>query len=666
MQRKTAIGIGVAAFLIILSLNVWAAGDAQCAGVEAELHADSMGHKVIDIQDLAEGAEIQRRMFNRITPPGLSWTQPMLPLVAPFDADYFDERFLDELLGEKKKSVVMYPLALIQDPKTRATLIYNAKGALVVAIPSDGVAREWPEGGDPARVTLQLDLRPAGDVGPSLYTERRLVRTPAHRDASQAGAPVNAAAGRWRGGKFGIADIRRLSNGNMRIIVANGADVAEVYAYTVWQTPRVSVAVWTNEYDEVITSTNVLWRSISPPFRGIESKWKCLTTNLLLRNGVGVYVDTHILDSARTRFYAVANRQDSDSDGLTDGAEIFLHRTDPGNPDTDGDGWSDAEELAEGTDPLDRFSATKLARGAVINEVLYDAVGPDAGKEWIELYSAGRYPVNLGGFLIQVGDTSFSNAYVFPANTWLEPGRHLLLGGSLVENRDLEVNFQMPNRFTNGPTAAVRIAAKAGPEIHVVDCLMYGGTAENFNQNGLDTTGWISSDARSAGAGHSLYRRFIGHDTDQSVDWTYTRATPKKSAADIPDSDGDGLTDQEELTGSRNVFGEPTNRHNADSDGDGLSDYEECVIHGTNPNTWATDEDIFPWPPPSGAVSDWWGSDPYEIAHGWDPLVADENDNGIPDSWEMAFPGASLYYGDADGDGISNYDELMQNSNPFK
>jgi len=75
--------------------------------------------------------------------------------------------------------------------------------------------------------------------------------------------------------------------------------------------------------------------------------------------------------------------------------------------DTDGDGWSDAEELVEGTDPLDRFSATRLARGVVINEVLYDPTGTDTNKEWVELYSTGLYPVNLDGFQIQVGDVGF-------------------------------------------------------------------------------------------------------------------------------------------------------------------------------------------------------------------------------------------------------------------
>lgn len=40
--------------------------------------------------------------------------------------------------------------------------------------------------------------------------------------------------------------------------------------------------------------------------------------------------------------------KDSDSDGLTDLNEIYKYDTNPESPDTDGDGWSDKEELADG------------------------------------------------------------------------------------------------------------------------------------------------------------------------------------------------------------------------------------------------------------------------------------------------------------------------------
>ena len=44
--------------------------------------------------------------------------------------------------------------------------------------------------------------------------------------------------------------------------------------------------------------------------------------------------------------------RDSDKDGLEDGPEVNNHGTDPLNPDTDGDGFRDSEEVLKGTDSL--------------------------------------------------------------------------------------------------------------------------------------------------------------------------------------------------------------------------------------------------------------------------------------------------------------------------
>ena len=44
--------------------------------------------------------------------------------------------------------------------------------------------------------------------------------------------------------------------------------------------------------------------------------------------------------------------EDSDYDGLTDGAEINTHHTDPTEPDTDEDGASDGWEVENNFDPL--------------------------------------------------------------------------------------------------------------------------------------------------------------------------------------------------------------------------------------------------------------------------------------------------------------------------
>ncbi|HBQ13675.1 MAG TPA: VWA domain-containing protein, partial [Myxococcales bacterium] len=44
---------------------------------------------------------------------------------------------------------------------------------------------------------------------------------------------------------------------------------------------------------------------------------------------------------------------DSDNDGLSDADEVTIHMTDPTLVDTDGDGDTDAAEIAAGTDPND-------------------------------------------------------------------------------------------------------------------------------------------------------------------------------------------------------------------------------------------------------------------------------------------------------------------------
>jgi hypothetical protein len=50
--------------------------------------------------------------------------------------------------------------------------------------------------------------------------------------------------------------------------------------------------------------------------------------------------------------------RDTDLDGSNDFYEA-IDGTDPQNPDTDGDGWLDGAEKTAGSDPLDRFSTPK-------------------------------------------------------------------------------------------------------------------------------------------------------------------------------------------------------------------------------------------------------------------------------------------------------------------
>jgi hypothetical protein len=92
-------------------------------------------------------------------------------------------------------------------------------------------------------------------------------------------------------------------------------------------------------------------------------------------------------------------------------------------------------------------------------------------------------------------------------------------------------------------------------------------------------------------------------------------ATTTPPVSNLTDTDGDGLTDQEEA-----VLGtDPTKK---DTDGDGLTDYEEVKVYNTDPLKVDTDGD---------GLSDY---EEVMIYHS-DPLKADTNGNGFNDGVEV-------------------------------
>ena len=107
-----------------------------------------------------------------------------------------------------------------------------------------------------------------------------------------------------------------------------------------------------------------------------------------------------------------------------------------------------------------------------------------------------------------------------------------------------------------------------------------------------------------------------------------------------PDTDGDGLTDYEEIIEKRG--GNPLS---ADTDQDGLSDYDEVML-GTSTQRPDTDGD---------GVLD--GADS-------DPLSGDSDNDRLDDVTEALW-GTDPNNKDTDGDGISDYDEVKNGKNPL-
>lgn len=105
------------------------------------------------------------------------------------------------------------------------------------------------------------------------------------------------------------------------------------------------------------------------------------------------------------------------------------------------------------------------------------------------------------------------------------------------------------------------------------------------------------------------------------------------------DSDGDGISDEEELKLGLNP-------NSADTDGDGLSDYDEINRYNTDPLKADTDGDGL--------------TDGEEVlTYKTNPLNKDTDGDGISDYDEVKTYRTNPNSADSDGDGLSDYDEIF-------
>lgn len=154
----------------------------------------------------------------------------------------------------------------------------------------------------------------------------------------------------------------------------------------------------------------------------------------------------------------------------------------------------------------------------VINEILYDALGADEGYEWVELKNNGSAPVEVAGWKLQSGGTSFGNTVTLPAGLTIDPGGYLLIGESSVPGAQFVANFTLQNG--GNPTDGVRLLDAQG---QVIDVVLYGEP----NTNGLPDESGAPGTLPAAGAppGASLARLPDGADSNVSgIDFAATSA----------------------------------------------------------------------------------------------------------------------------------------------
>jgi hypothetical protein len=132
----------------------------------------------------------------------------------------------------------------------------------------------------------------------------------------------------------------------------------------------------------------------------------------------------------------------------------------------------------------------------------------------------------------------------------------------------------------------------------------------------------------------------------------YFPPDPRHTGSDIwyrrvvfPDSDADGLTDNDET----DVYG--TNPNDSDSDDDGLLDGAEVHEYGSNPNDSDSDND---------GLSD---SDEVNL-HGSNPNSIDSDGDSLSDAAEVNVYGTDPALADTDGDNIHDNTEIALGTDP--
>ena len=361
---------------------------------------------------------------------------------------------------------------------------------------------------------------------------------------------------------------------------------------------------------------------------------------------------------------------DTDGDGVGDGDEIAV-RSDPLSSDTDGDGLSDAAEIGtmaaltgDGFLWFDLSGGTRLmtsqtvddsswkiplSEGLVVNNACYTNA-----KIHVDGTVHLLCPTNAGAWESactygSLGDTQYSPCHVTVAlcgadlyartNDW---GSQILHGTAesggrrytVVEYRSVGLYAY---RETNETLTCQLILPHDETNTVYVSYLCVSNTFREVDLRAGVQCGGMPS-FKSGNACYNLTWPLTAGFPEDGLTIKYTIGAGSDPAS--PDTDGDGLSDSDEVLACR------TNPLVADTDGDGLCDGEE-VRAGTDPLVADTDGDGMP--------------DGWEVRQGLDPLaddsVSDPDGDGLANLREYAL-GTSPTLSDTDGDGLSDREEV--------
>jgi outer membrane protein OmpA-like peptidoglycan-associated protein len=336
-----------------------------------------------------------------------------------------------------------------------------------------------------------------------------------------------------------------------------------------------------------------------------------ITDNLVL-NGYGKYRltntdwlddlaedegDDHLLTFGIGLSYYILGVADYDKDGLTNTQEESIG-TDPRNPDTDGDGLIDGEEVnVYYSDPLKQDTdGDNLSDFDEVMEYKTSPIKPDTDSDGL----------NDGEEIARKTNPKISDT----------DGDGLLDGEEVNEHKTDPLN---PDTDTDGLTD--------GDEVN-----KYGTKpkAQDSDADGLKDGDEVNI--------HKTNPAAFDTDSDNLNDGM--EVNQHKTNPLVPDTDQDGLMDGDE------VKDHGTDPLKPDTDADGLTDGDEVRKYKTNPLLADTDKD---------ALSD---GDEINI-HKTDPLKDDTDNDKVLDGEEITQYKTDPLKADTDGDTLPDGDEIF-------
>jgi len=305
---------------------------------------------------------------------------------------------------------------------------------------------------------------------------------------------------------------------------------------------------------------------------------------------------------------------DTDGDGLLDGMENE-RGTDPLVRDTDGDGLDDGMEIWFGMNPLtpDREKAPPDMDSDGISDVTEPFHGTDPRSNDTD---GDGLPDGMEAFMLHTDPTSSDTD-----------------GDGLSDSDELFAIFSNPlNNDTDGDGLTDGEELKSGTSPVLSDHDRDGVPDGRELLIGTDP-GLPDTDRGGLLDGVEL---ILGKDP----------LDPDDDLPFIMDSDGDGLSDLEELKRGT----DPSSR---DTDSDGLTDGEEIFLFGTDPLDDDSDGD---------RAAD--GREVHSLFT--DPLEEDTDGDGLVDGREADDWGTDPLMNDTDGDGLLDGEEVLTGSVPYE